>query len=152
MSVVAGSQLQPPQVSELCLVTSTRSSLPAHFCSVAGQLFPVTSFERFLVAYVSNLLPNSARLYSNFYQEKPLVGAFSVIVKTDGSFYSASPQPPASRQWNSAVCAAASLLLQRPLSAVQSPRRDDSNNCGIVEPTFNLHTFFCYSLSNVNHL
>ena len=64
MSVVAGSQLQPPQVSELCLVTSTRSSLPAHFCSVAGQLFPVTSFERFLVAYVSNLLPNSARLYS----------------------------------------------------------------------------------------
>ena len=62
--MVAGSQLQPPQVSELCLVTSTRSSLPAHFCSVAGQLFPVTSFERFLVAYVSNLLPNSARLYS----------------------------------------------------------------------------------------
>ena len=29
-----------------------------------------------------------------FNQEKALVGAFSVIVKTDGSFYSANPDAP----------------------------------------------------------
>ena len=54
-------------------------------------------------AHLHHCVLNVKMLVGAFNQEKALVGAFSVIVKTDcgtdGSFYSTNPAPPCVPMW-----------------------------------------------------